>query len=224
MKFFLDTAMVMEIKQANDWGLLDGVTTNPTLISKTGMPFMDVAKEIIEILGPERPVSLEVTATDHQGMVKQAEELAKLGPNVVVKIPMTPEGLKAVKILSQEGIKTNVTLVFSPTQALLAAKAGATYVSPFVGRLDDISSEGMKLIEEIVQIYRNYDFETQIIVASIRHPEHVRIAALLGADIATVPFAVMEKLFKHPLTDIGLERFLKDWNSLPEDFKPDFLK
>ncbi len=224
MKFFLDTAIIEEIKRADEWGLLDGVTTNPTLVAKTGKPFLKVAEEIIEILGPERPVSLEVVATDYEGMVRQARELAKLGPNVAVKIPMTPEGVRAVKTLSEEGIKTNVTLVFSPTQALLAAKAGATYVSPFVGRLDDISMEGMKLIEEIVTIYGNYGFRTEIIVASVRHPEHVRQAALLGADIATVPFAVMEKLFKHPLTDIGLERFLKDWNSLPEDFKPEFLK
>ena len=223
MKFFLDTANIEEIKRVNDWGLLDGVTTNPTLIAKTGKPFLQVAKEIIEVLG-DRPVSLEVVATDYEGMVKQAREIAKLGSNVAVKIPMTPDGIKAVKTLSEEGIKTNVTLVFSPTQALLAAKAGATYVSPFVGRLDDISMEGMKLIEEIVTIYNNYGFETEIIVASVRHPEHVRMAALLGADIATIPFAVMEKLFKHPLTDIGLERFLKDWNNLPEDFKPDFLK
>ena len=223
MKFFLDTAKIEEIRRANDWGLLDGVTTNPTLIAKTGKPFLQVAEEIIEVLG-DRPVSLEVVATDYEGMVRQAREIAKLGPNVAVKIPMTPDGIKAVKTLSEEGIKTNVTLVFSPTQALLAAKAGATYVSPFVGRLDDISMEGMKLIEEIVTIYNNYGFETEIIVASVRHPEHVRMAALLGADIATIPFAVMEKLFKHPLTDIGLERFLKDWNNLPEDFKPDFLK
>ncbi|RTZ68343.1 MAG: fructose-6-phosphate aldolase [Aquificaceae bacterium] len=224
MKFFLDTANIEEIKRANDWGLLDGVTTNPTLVAKTGKPFMKVAEEIINILGEDRPVSLEVVATDYEGMVKQARELSKLGPNVAVKIPMTPEGIKAVKTLSEEGIKTNVTLVFSPSQALLAAKAGATYVSPFVGRLDDISSEGIKLIEEIVTIYNNYGFNTEIIVASIRHPEHVRLAALIGADIATIPFAVLEKLFKHPLTDIGLERFLKDWNSLPEDFKPDFLR
>ncbi|HIQ26031.1 MAG TPA: fructose-6-phosphate aldolase, partial [Aquifex aeolicus] len=205
-------------------GLLDGVTTNPTLVAKTGKPFMEVAEEIINILGEGRPVSLEVVATDYEGMVRQARELSKLGPNVAVKIPMTPEGIKAVKTLSEEGIKTNVTLVFSPSQALLAAKAGATYVSPFVGRLDDISSEGIKLIEEIATIYNNYGFNTEIIVASIRHPEHVRLAALIGADIATIPFAVLEKLFKHPLTDIGLERFLKDWNSLPEDFKPDFLR
>ncbi len=223
MKFFLDTANIEEIKKADDWGLLDGVTTNPTLIAKTGKPFLQVAKEIIEVLG-DRPVSLEVVATDYEGMVKQAREIAKLGPNVAVKIPMTADGIKAVKTLSEEGIKTNVTLVFSPMQALLAAKAGATYVSPFVGRLDDISMEGIKLIEEIVAIYNNYGFETEIIVASVRHPEHVRMAALLGADISTIPFAVMEKLFKHPLTDIGLERFLKDWNALPEDFKPDFLK
>ncbi|HID79461.1 MAG TPA: fructose-6-phosphate aldolase [Aquificales bacterium] len=224
MKFFLDTANIEEIKKANDWGLLDGVTTNPTLVAKTGKPFMEVAEEIINILGEGRPVSLEVVATDYEGMVRQARELSKLGPNVAVKIPMTPEGIKAVKTLSEEGIKTNVTLVFSPSQALLAAKAGATYVSPFVGRLDDISSEGIKLIEEIATIYNNYGFNTEIIVASIRHPEHVRLAALIGADIATIPFAVLEKLFKHPLTDIGLERFLKDWNSLPEDFKPDFLR
>jgi len=224
MKFFLDTAKIEEIRKADEWGILDGVTTNPSLIAKTGKSFMEVAEEIIKLLGPNRDISLEVVATDTEGMVKQAKELSKLGPNVAVKIPMTKEGIKAVKILSEEGIKTNVTLVFSPMQALIAGKAGATYVSPFVGRLDDISMEGMKLIKEITTIYKNYGFKTQIIVASIRHPEHVKMAALMGADIATIPFAVLEKLFNHPLTDIGLRRFLEDWNKLPEDFKPEFLR
>ncbi len=214
MKFFIDTADVKEIKEALSMGMVDGVTTNPTLISKTGRPFMEVAKEIVELV--PGPVSLEVVSLDTQGMVDEARQLAKLGDNVVIKIPMTVEGIKAVKILSSEGIKTNVTLVFSPLQALLAAKAGATYVSPFVGRLDDIGHDGMELISQIVQIYSNYDFETEIIVASIRHPQHVLQAALLGADIATIPFKVISQLSKHPLTDIGIERFLEDWAKVPD--------
>jgi len=214
VKFFIDTADVKEIKEALSMGMVDGVTTNPTLISKTGRPFMEVAKEIVELV--PGPVSLEVVSLDTQGMVDEARQLAKLGDNVVIKIPMTVEGIKAVKILSSEGIKTNVTLVFSPLQALLAAKAGATYVSPFVGRLDDIGHDGMELISQIVQIYSNYDFETEIIVASIRHPQHVLQAALLGADIATIPFKVISQLSKHPLTDIGIERFLEDWAKVPD--------
>ncbi|NPB07882.1 MAG: fructose-6-phosphate aldolase [Aquificae bacterium] len=214
MKFFLDTAQVEEIKEALEWGLLDGVTTNPTLIAKTGRPFKEVVKEILELV--EGPVSLEVVSLDAKGMVEEGRKLAELGENVVVKIPMTPEGLKAVQELESEGIPTNVTLVFSPTQALLAAKAGASYVSPFVGRLDDISAEGMKLIREIKEIFLNYEFDTEIIVASIRHPMHVLESALIGADVATVPFKVLKQLFKHPLTDIGIERFLKDWESVPD--------
>ncbi len=214
MKFFIDTADVKEIKEALSMGMVDGVTTNPTLISKTGRPFMEVAKEIVELV--PGPVSLEVVSLDTQGMVDEARQLAKLGDNVVIKIPMTVEGIKTVKILSSEGIKTNVTLVFSPLQALLAAKAGATYVSPFVGRLDDIGHDGMELISQIVQIYSNYGFETEIIVASIRHPQHVLQAALMGADIATIPFKVISQLSKHPLTDIGIERFLEDWAKVPD--------
>jgi len=214
MKFFIDTADINEIKQAMEMGMVDGVTTNPTLISKTGRPFLEVAKEIVETV--PGPVSLEVVSLDAQGMIDEARKLAKLGDNVVIKIPMTTEGLKAVKVLSQEGIKTNVTLIFSPLQALLAAKAGATYVSPFVGRLDDIGHEGMELISQVVQIYQNYGFETEIIVASVRHPQHVLQAALIGADIATIPFKVIKQLSKHPLTDIGLERFLEDWAKVPD--------
>jgi len=214
VKFFIDTADVNEIKEALEMGMVDGVTTNPTLISKTGRPFMEVAKEIVELV--PGPVSLEVVSLDTQGMVDEARFLSKLGDNVVIKIPMTTEGLKAVKILSEEGIKTNVTLVFSPLQAILAAKAGATYVSPFVGRLDDIGHNGMELIEQIVQIYDNYMFETEVIVASIRHPQHVLQAALIGADIATIPFKVIKQLSKHPLTDIGIERFLEDWAKVPD--------
>ena len=214
MKFFIDTADINEIKAAMEMGMVDGVTTNPTLISKTGRPFLEVAKEIIETV--PGPVSLEVVSLDTQGMVDEARQLAKLGDNVVIKIPMTTEGLRAVKILSEEGIKTNVTLVFSPLQALLAAKAGATFVSPFVGRLDDIGHDGMELIAQIVQIYDNYGFDTEIIVASIRHPQHVLQAAIMGADIATIPFKVIKQLAKHPLTDVGIERFLEDWAKVPD--------
>jgi transaldolase len=210
MKFFLDTANVEEIKKYAELGLVDGVTTNPTLVAKEGRDFYEVVKEICQIV--DGPVSAEVISTDAEGMVKEARELAKLADNIVIKIPMTKDGMKAVKILSAEGIKTNVTLVFSPLQALLAAKAGATYVSPFVGRLDDIGHVGMKLVEDVVKIYKNYDIKTEVIVASIRHPWHVLEAAKIGADIATMPPAVMDKLFNHPLTDIGLERFLKDWD------------
>jgi transaldolase len=212
MKFFLDTANLEQIRKANEWGILDGVTTNPTLISRESMPFEELVKQILSIV--KGPVSLEVVSEDAEGMIQEARRLNEFGENVVIKIPLTKEGLKAVKVLSSEGIKTNVTLCFSPTQALLAAKAGADYISPFIGRLDDISSHGMRLVEMIRQIYDNYGFKTEIIVASIRHPMHVLEAALVGADIATMPFAVLEKLFDHPLTDIGIERFLKDWEKV----------
>ncbi len=213
MKLFLDTAFVEEIKAAKEWGILDGVTTNPTLVAKTGKGFMEVVQDILSMV--DGPVSLEVVAQDAQGMVEQARQLRSLGKQVVVKIPATQEGIKAVKILSQEGIPTNVTLVFQPLQALLAAKAGATYVSPFVGRLEDIGHDAMDLVFDIKHIFDNYGFETQIIVASVRHPKHVLDAARMGADICTVPFKVMEQLFKHALTDKGLELFLADWSKVP---------
>ncbi len=214
MQFFLDTGMVDEIKQAIDWGILDGVTTNPSLIAKTGRPFLEVAKEILQLV--DGPVSLETVSRDAEGMIKEGKMLADLGDNVVVKIPMTPEGMKAVQALESEGILTNVTLIFSPAQALIAAKAGASFVSPFVGRIDDASGDGMKLIREIKQIFENYDImDTEIIVASVRHPMHVVEAALIGADICTMPFDVMKKLFQHPLTDKGIELFLKDWEKVP---------
>ena len=209
MKFFIDTANVNEIKEAETLGILDGVTTNPSLVSKEGKDFLTILKEITEIV--DGPISAEVVSVDYNGIIKEAHDLAKIHTNIVVKVPLIKEGLKAVKTLSDEGIKTNVTLCFSPSQALLAAKAGATYISPFVGRLDDISHNGMDLIEQIVTIYRNYDFETQVLVASIRHPLHLVEAAMMGADVATMPFDVINKLFNHPLTDIGLENFLSDW-------------
>ena len=212
MKFFIDTANVEEIRKTNDLGLLDGVTTNPTLVSKEGREFKGLIKEICSIV--DGPVNAEVVSTDAEGMIKEAKDLVKLADNIVVKIPLIEEGLRAVKVLAAEGIKTNVTLCFSPTQALMAAKAGAAYVSPFVGRLDDISSTGMDLVEEIITIYDNYGFETEIIVASIRNPTHVVDAALMGADIATIPYKVIQQLIKHPLTDIGLEKFLADWKKM----------
>ena len=208
MEFFIDTADINEIKSASELGILDGVTTNPSLIAKTGKPFKAVISEICSIVSG--PVSAEVLSTDKDGILKEGRELAKLAPNVVIKVPLIAEGLKAVKIFSNEGIKTNVTLCFSGNQALLAAKVGATYISPFVGRLDDISHDGMELIEEIHTIYSNYDFETKILVASIRHPIHLKQAALIGADVATIPFSVFPQLIKHPLTDLGLEKFLVD--------------
>jgi len=214
MKFFIDTANLDEIKKGLEMGMVDGVTTNPSLIAKENCDFTSRIKEICQLV--PGPVSAEVVATDAQGMVKEAEELSKIAENVVIKIPMTTEGLKATKSLSSKGIKTNVTLVFSPLQALLAAKAGATFVSPFVGRLDDISSTGMDLIMEIIQIYDNYAFDTEIIVASIRNPIHVLESAKMGADIATIPFKVIAQLAKHPLTDIGLEKFLADWEKVPK--------
>jgi len=212
MKFFIDTANIEQIKEAEAMGLLDGVTTNPTLVSREGKNFRELLNEIVEVV--DGPISAEVVSTDYAGMMKEAEELAAINKNIVVKIPLIPEGIKAVKSLSSKGIKTNVTLCFSPAQALLAAKAGASYISPFVGRLDDISHDGMELIEQIATIYSNYGFETEILVASIRHPMHLVQAALMGADVATMPFAVIKKLFNHPLTDIGLENFLNDWKKL----------
>jgi len=214
MKFFIDTADVNEIREANALGVLDGVTTNPTLVAKSGRNFIEVLKEIIEIV--DGPISAEVVALDHEGMIREAVELAAIHPNIVVKIPMTPEGLKAVKTLHGKGIKTNVTLIFSPLQALLAAKAGASYVSPFVGRLDDISQDGMGIVEEIRTIFDNYGYEAEIIVASVRNPIHVLNAALIGADIATIPYSVIAQLSKHPLTDIGIDKFLKDWEKVPK--------
>ncbi len=212
MKFFIDSANINHIKEAASYGMLDGVTTNPSLVAKEGKNFRDLLEEIVKIV--DGPISAEVVSTDYEGIIKEARELSKIHKNIVVKIPLIKEGIKAVKTLSSEGIKTNVTLCFSAPQAILAAKAGATYVSPFVGRLDDIGHEGMSLIAQIVQIYRNYNFKTEVIVASIRHPLHVVEAALMGAHIATIPFDVIEKLFKHPLTDIGLEKFLADWKKL----------
>ena len=214
MKFFLDTADIGEIKKAKAMGILDGVTTNPSLVAKTGRKFDDVVKEIIELV--DGPISLEVISTDAVGMMKEARELAELSPNVVIKIPLLPEGLVAVKQLEEEGIRTNVTLCFSAPQALLAAKAGASYISPFIGRLDDISHVGMNIVSDIKTIYNNYGYETEIIVASIRNPLHVLEAALIGADIATIPYKVFEQLVKHPLTDIGIERFLSDWKNVPK--------
>lgn len=212
MKFFIDSANINHIKEAASYGLLDGVTTNPTLVAKEGRNFRELLEEIVKIV--DGPISAEVISTDYEGILKEARELSKIHKNIVVKIPLIKEGIKAIKTLSTEGIKTNVTLCFSASQAILAAKAGATYVSPFVGRLDDISHEGMALIAQIVQIYKNYDFKTEVIVASVRHPLHVVEAAMMGAHIATMPFDVIEKLFKHPLTDIGLEKFLSDWKKL----------
>ena len=209
MKFFIDTANIDEIKKANELGMVDGVTTNPSLVAKEGREFKGLIKEICDIV--DGPVSAEVVSLDAEGMVKEARELASLADNIVVKIPMLEEGLKAVKTLAQEEINTNVTLCFSPIQALMAAKAGAAYISPFVGRLDDISHIGMELVEEIITIYDNYGFETEVIVASVRNPIHVLDAALMGADIATIPFKVIQQLTKHPLTDVGVEKFLADW-------------
>nr|WP_321400242.1 fructose-6-phosphate aldolase [uncultured Desulfobacter sp.] len=210
MKFFIDTANIEQIKDANDMGMVDGVTTNPSLIAKEDGEFKDIIAQICSIV--DGPVSAEVISLEYEGMVSEARELVKIADNIAVKIPMTVEGLKAVKTLSAEGIKTNVTLVFSALQALMAAKAGATYVSPFVGRLDDLAQEGMGLIEEIVQIFSNYDFDTQIIVASVRSQLHVQQSALIGADIATIPYGVLKKLAAHHLTDKGIESFLADWN------------
>jgi transaldolase len=212
MKFFLDTANLAEIKEVAGWGILDGVTTNPSLVSKESVRFDELIKEICRIV--PGPVSVESVSTKAEDIVEEGKELSKLAPNVVVKVPIGIEGLKATRSLSQEGIDVNTTLIFSPSQALLAAKAGSRYVSPFIGRLDDISQDGMQLIEQILSIFDNYGLETEVIVASIRHPLHVVEAALLGADIVTLPYSVMEKLVKHPLTDIGMEKFLKDWGKV----------
>ena len=209
MEFFIDTANLEEIKQASDYGLVDGVTTNPSLVAREGRDFIEMITEISNLI--PGPVSAEVISLEAEGMIEEAQKLAGLGDNIVIKIPMTAEGLKAVKVLADRRIKTNVTLIFSPLQALLAAKAGASYVSPFVGRLDDIATDGMDLVQRIALIFDNYGYQTKIIVASIRHPQHVLAAAEIGADVATIPFKVMMQLAKHPLTDIGIERFLADW-------------
>lgn len=209
MKFFIDTANIFEIKQAVEMGMVDGVTTNPSLIAKEGRKFEDILKDICKVV--DGPVSAEVISLDVKGMVTEGKKLAKLSDNIVIKVPMTIDGLKAVKQFAAAGIRTNVTLVFSAAQALLAAKAGAAFISPFVGRLDDVSENGMDLISNIMTILDNYGFASEVIVASIRHPMHVVESALIGADIATIPFKVIEQLAKHPLTDIGMEKFLADW-------------
>lgn len=214
MKIFIDTANIDEIRKAADLGIIDGVTTNPSLIAKEGKDFKEVIKEICTIVNG--PISAEAVSLDKEGIIKEARALAQIHKNIVVKVPVTPEGLSAVNVLSKEGIKTNVTLVFSATQALLAAKAGATYVSPFVGRLDDIGHDGMALVEEIMDIFDNYDIETEVIVASVRNVSHAKTAALLGADIATIPYNVIQKMFKHELTDKGIDQFLKDWEKVPK--------
>ena len=210
MKFFIDTANVEDIRSANDLGVICGVTTNPSLIAKEGRDFTEVIKEITAIVNGPISGEVKATTTDWQDMIAEAREIAKIHPNMVVKIPMTEDGLKAVNVLKKEGIKTNVTLIFSPTQALLAARAGATYVSPFLGRLDDIASNGLLLIEEIVEIFANNDIDTKIIAASVRNPIHVVECAKLGCDIATVPYSVIKQMIKHPLTDIGIEKFKQD--------------
>jgi len=214
MEIFIDTANVKEIKEASSLGLIDGVTTNPTLISREKRAANELLKEICSVVSG--PVSAEVISLECEGMIAEAHQLAKIAKNIVIKIPLIKEGLKAVKSLSREGIKTNVTLCFSPSQALLAAKSGADYISPFVGRLDDISQDGMSLIKDIKIIYTNYNFKTKIIVASVRNPMHVVTAAFLGADVATIPFSVIEQLIKHPLTDIGVQRFLEDYKKIPK--------
>ncbi|MBI2411834.1 MAG: fructose-6-phosphate aldolase [Deltaproteobacteria bacterium] len=214
MKFFIDTANIDEIRTADEWGLVDGVTTNPSLVAREKRSFKDLIAEICTII--DGPISAEAVSLDARGMISEARELSKIHKNIVVKIPMTLEGLKAVKTVSAEGIKTNVTLVFSPVQALMAAKAGASYVSPFVGRLDDISQPGMDSISQILDIFDNYGFKTEVIVASVRNPVHVLESAIMGAHVATIPFKVLEQLSKHPLTDIGIDRFLKDWEKVPK--------
>ncbi|MDD5473254.1 MAG: fructose-6-phosphate aldolase [Candidatus Methanoperedens sp.] len=213
MKIFIDTANLDEIRKANEWGIIDGVTTNPTLVAKENKDFKEIVREIIRIV--DGPISVEVISTDVEGMIKEAVEMSEWSQNIVVKIPMIPEGLKAVKILNGRNVKTNITLIFSVNQALLAAKAGATYVSPFIGRLDDIGHDGMQIVRDMVNVFKLYNFKTEIIVASIRHPLHVIEAAKAGAHVATIPFNVIEKMFAHPLTDIGLERFLSDWGKVP---------
>lgn len=212
MKFFIDTANVEEIREVASWGIIDGVTTNPSLIAKEGRVFKDVIKEITDIV--DGPISAEVVSLKADEMVEEALELVPINKNIVIKLPMTKEGLKACKMLTEKGIKTNVTLIFSASQALMAAKAGATYVSPFLGRLDDISSDGLILIEDIVDIFNNYDIQSEVICASVRHPIHLVNCAKVGADIATVPYKVFEQMLKHPLTDTGIEKFLSDWESV----------
>ena len=216
MQFFLDTADLKEIQQGLEWGMVDGITSNPSLIAKEGKNYLDAVKEIAELV--PGPVSGEVLATDYDTMLEQAHKLATLAENVVIKVPLTPDGLRACRALRGEGTKVNVTLCFSASQALLAAKTGATYISPFIGRLDDVSTDGMHLIEQVVTIYNNYDFETQVLVASARHPLHIVQSALLGADVVTMPFKVMEQLYKHPLTDVGLEKFISDWKKTGRSF------
>ena len=216
MLFFLDTADIQEIETGLDWGMVDGVTTNPSLIAKQGKPYLPTVREVAQLV--PGPVSGEVLATDYEGMLDQGRRLAALADNVVVKLPLGPPGLRAVRTLAAEGIKSNVTLCFSAAQALLAGKAGAAYISPFIGRLDDVGQDGMQLIQEVVEIYDHYDFETQVLVASVRHPMHVVQSAELGAGVVTLPFKVLEKLYKHPLTDNGLERFLADWEKTGKSF------
>ena len=215
MKFFIDTAQIDEIREAVSWGICDGVTTNPSLVAKTGKSLATVVAEICEVV--RGPISVEATSLDYEGLMAEARRFAAIQDNIVVKLPMTRDGIRATRTCAEEGIRTNVTLVFSPAQALIAAKAGATYVSPFIGRLDDCSNHGMGIIEDIVAIFENYDFETEVLVASVRHPMHVVEAARLGADVCTIPFGVLDKLFRHPLTDRGIERFLADWEKVPKD-------
>ena len=216
MKFFLDTADLGEIERGLSWGMVDGITTNPSLIAKQGRPYLPTVKEIAELV--PGPVSGEVLATEHAEIMEQGRRLAALADNVVVKVPLSPDGRRAGRDFKEEGIPTNVTLCFSPTQALLAAKAGAAYISPFVGRVDDVAGSGMELVEQVIAIYANYDFETEVLVASVRHPLHVVQAALVGADVATLPFDTLEKLYRHPLTDVGLDRFLSDWKKTGRSF------
>lgn len=217
MEFFLDTAELKEIATGLEWGMVDGITTNPSLIAKSGRPYLQTVKEIAEMV--PGPVSGEVLATEYDEILEQGRRLAGLAENVVVKVPLIPAGLRAVATFAREGIRTNVTLCFSAAQALLAAKAGAAYISPFVGRLDDVGEDGMELIDRVVTIYRNYEFPTKVLVASVRHPIHIVQAAQLGADVATLPFKVLEQLYKHPLTDAGLERFLADWKKTGKSFE-----
>src|SRR3970282_1316411 len=214
VKIYLDTADVDEVREAVSWGVLDGVTTNPTLVAKTGRKFAEVVQDMLALV--DGPVNLEVTSEDADSMIKEGRKLAKLHKNVVVKVQMTPEGLKRIRALSRDGIRVNTTLIFSANQALLAAKAGAKYVSPFIGRLDDIGQDGMQVIRQIVQIFRNYEIDCEVLVASVRHPIHVIEAAKIGADIVTLPFEVLQKLTKHALTDVGLKRFLEDWKKVPK--------
>ena len=216
MQFFLDTADIQEIETGLEWGMVDGVTTNPSLIAKQGKPYLPTVQAIAELV--PGPVSGEVLATDLDGMLEQGRRLADLADNVVVKLPLGPPGLEAVQVLAEEGVRSNVTLCFSSNQALLAAKAGAAYISPFVGRLDDVGEDGMELIRDVVTIYANYGFATEVLVASVRHPLHVTTSALLGADVATIPFKVLQQLYRHPLTDLGLERFLADWEATGKSF------